>query len=71
MDRQPESRSHLDFQVGMLSERKQTTKPQMFQKQYQYVGVNVDSSKLEVESFSETTGVDRLAGDLEISYSEE
>ena len=65
MARQSERRSHLDLQVGMLSEQELTTILQMLQKLCQHVGVNVDSSKQEVQSFSKTTDVHQLASELE------
>jgi uncharacterized membrane protein len=65
MARQSERRSHLDLQVGMLSEQELTTILQMLQKLCQHVGVNVDSSKQEVQSFSKTTDVSKLASELE------
>ena len=65
MARQSERRSHLDLQVGMLSEQELTTILQMVQKLCQHMGVNVDSSKQEVQSFSKTTDVDKLASELE------
>jgi uncharacterized membrane protein len=65
MARQSERRSHLDLQVGMLSEQELTTILQMVQKLCQHVGVNVDSSKQEVQSFSKTTDVHKLASELE------
>jgi uncharacterized membrane protein len=65
MARQSERRSHLDLQVGMLSEQELTTILQMLQKLCQHMGVNVDSSKQEVQSFSKTTDVDKLATELE------
>jgi len=65
MARQSERRSHLDLQVGMLSEQELTTILQMLQKLCQHVGVNVDSSKQEVRSFSKTTDVHKLASELE------
>jgi uncharacterized membrane protein len=65
MARQSERRSHLDLQVGMLSEQELTTILQMLQKLCQHMGVNVDSSKQEVQSFSKTTDVDELASELE------
>jgi uncharacterized membrane protein len=49
MARQSERRSHLDLQVGMLSEQELTTILQMLQKLCQHMGVNVDSSKQEVQ----------------------
>ena len=65
MARQSDRRSHLDLQVGMLSEQELTTILQMLQKLCQHVGVNVDSSKQEVQSFSTTTDVHKLASELE------
>jgi uncharacterized membrane protein len=65
MARQSERRSHLDLQVGMLSEQELTTILQMLQKLCQHMGVNVDSSKQEVQSFSESTDVHKLASELE------
>ena len=71
MARQSERRSHLDLQVGMLSEQELTTILQMLQKLCQHVGVNVDSSKQEVQSFSKTTDVHKLASELEHKLPEE
>src|ERR1700689_2625840 len=65
MARQSERRSHLDLQVGMLSEQELTTILQMLQKLCKHMGVNVDSSKQEVQSFSKTTDVHKLASELE------
>jgi uncharacterized membrane protein len=65
MARQSERRSHLDLQVGMLSEQELTTILQMLQKLCQHMGVNVDSSNQEVQSFSKTTDVHKLASELE------
>ena len=71
MIRQSERRSHLDLQVGMLSEQELTTILQMLQKLCQHVGVDVDSSKQEVQSFSKTTDVHKLASELEEKLPEE
>ena len=71
MARQSERRSHLDLQVGMLSEQELTTMLQMLQKLCQHMGVNVDSSKQEVQSFSKTTDVHKLASELEDKLPEE
>jgi uncharacterized membrane protein len=71
MARQSERRSHLDLQVGMLSEQELTTILQMLQKLCQHVGVNVDSSKQEVQSFSKTTDVHKLASELQDKLPEE
>jgi uncharacterized membrane protein len=71
MARQAERRSHLDLQVGMLSEQELTTVLQMLQKLCQHMGVNVDSSKQEVQSFSKTTDVHKLASELEDKLPEE
>jgi uncharacterized membrane protein len=71
MARQSERRAHLDLQVGMRSEQDLTTILQMLQKLCQHVGVNVDSSKQEVQSFSKTTDVSKLASELEDKLPEE
>ena len=71
MARQSQRRSHLDLQVGMLSEQELTTILQMLQKLCQHMGVNVDSSRQEVQSFSKTTDVDKLASELEDKLPEE
>src|SRR5580698_8137927 len=65
MVRQSERRSHLDLQVGMLSEQELTTILQMLQKLCQHVGVNVESAKQEVQAFSKTTDVHKLASELQ------
>jgi uncharacterized membrane protein len=65
MARQSERRSHLDLQVGMLSEQELTTILKMLQQLCQHMGVNVDSSRKEVQSFSKTTDVHKLASELE------
>src|SRR5580692_9179146 len=65
MSRQSERRSHLDLQVGMLAEQELTTILQMLQKLCQHIGVNVASSEQEVQSFSNTTDVHKLASELE------
>ena len=65
MSRQADRRSHLDLQVGMLSEQELTTILQMLQKLCQHMGVNVESSKQEVQAFSKTTDVHKLASELE------
>ena len=70
MARQSERRSHLDLQVGMLSEQELTTILQMLQKLCQHLGVNLDSSKQEVQSFSKTTDVHKLASELEVKLPE-
>jgi len=64
MSRQTEQRSHLDLQVGMLAEQELTTILQMLQRLCQHVGVNVDSSRQEIQSFSKTTDVHKLASEL-------
>jgi uncharacterized membrane protein len=65
MARQSERRSHIDLQVGMLAEQELTTVLQMLQKLCHHMGVDVDSSKQEVQSFSKTTDVHKLASELE------
>src|ERR1700675_8573 len=65
MARQSERRSHLDLQVDILSEQELTTMLRMLQKLCQHMGVNVDSSKQQAQSFSKTTDVHKLASELE------
>jgi uncharacterized membrane protein len=65
MARQAERRSHLDLQVGMLAEQELTTVLQMLQKLCQHAGVDVKSSNKQVQGFSETTDVHKLASELE------
>src|SRR6266849_288201 len=65
MARQADRRSHLGLQVSMLSEQELTTILQMLQKLCQHMGVNVDSSKEEVRSFSKATEIHKLASELE------
>jgi uncharacterized membrane protein len=65
MARQSDRRSHLGLQVSMLSEQELTTILQMLQKLCQHMGVNVDSTKREVQSFSKTTEIHKLASELE------
>ena len=65
MARQAERRSHLDLQVGMLAEQELTTMLQMLQKLCQHAGVDVKSANLQVQGFSETTDVRKLASELE------
>jgi uncharacterized membrane protein len=64
MSREAERRSHLDLQVGMLAEQELTVMLQMLQKLCQHAGVDVDSSTQQVEEFSETTDVQKLASEL-------
>ena len=71
MARQSDRRAHLDLQVGMLSEQELTTILQMLQKLCHHMGVNVDSSKQEVQSFSKTTDVSKLASELQDKLPEE
>ena len=65
MARQAERRSHLDLQVGMLAEQELTMMLQMLQKLCQHVGVDVKSAALQVQGFSKTTDVHKLASELE------
>jgi uncharacterized membrane protein len=64
MAREAERRSHLDLQVGMLAEQELTVMLQMLQKLCQHAGVDVKSSNQQVEGFSETTDVEKLASEL-------
>jgi uncharacterized membrane protein len=65
MARQAERRSHLDLQVGMLAEQELTMMLQMLQKLCQHAGVDVKSATQQVQGFSETTDVHKLATELE------
>ena len=65
MARQAERRSHLDLQVGMLAEQELTMMLQMLQKLCQHAGVDVKSATQQVQRFSETTDVHKLASELE------
>lgn len=65
MARQAERRSHLDLQVGMLAEQELTMMLQMLQKLCQHTGVDVKSATQQVQGFSETTDVHKLASELE------
>jgi uncharacterized membrane protein len=65
MARQAERRSHLDLQVGMLTEQELTIMLQLLQKLCQHSGVNMESTKLQVQGFSETTDVHKLASELQ------
>jgi len=65
MARQAEKRAHLDLQVGMLAEQELTTVLQMQHKICQRLGIDVESAKQELKSFSDATDVSKLASDLE------
>ena len=65
MSRQAERRAHLDLQVGMLAEQELTTMLQMLQELCQHTGVDVKSAAQQVQGFSETTDVHKLASELD------
>jgi len=65
MARQAERRSHLDLQVGMLAEQELTMMLQMLQKLCQHTGVDVKSTIPQVQGFSQTTDVHKLASELQ------
>jgi uncharacterized membrane protein len=65
MARQAERRAHLDLQVGMLAEQELTAMLQMMQRLCERAGVDVKSTKQQVEGFTETTDVHKLASELE------
>src|ERR1700730_1363455 len=65
MTRQAERRSHLDLQVGMLAEQELTTMLEMQQKICQRIGVGVAASRQQLQGFSKTTDVHKLATELE------
>jgi len=65
MARLAERRSHFDLQVGMLAEQELTMMLQMLQRLCQHAGVDVKSANQQVQGFSETTDVHKLASELE------
>ncbi|MGB2669619.1 MAG: DUF1003 domain-containing protein [Candidatus Acidiferrum sp.] len=65
MSRQAERRAHLDLQVGMLAEQELTMMLQMLQKLCQHTGVDTQSATQQVQGFSETTDVHKLASELD------
>jgi uncharacterized membrane protein len=65
LGRQAERRSHIALQVSLLAEQELTTALKMLHKLSEHAGVDVKSSKQQVQDFSETTDVHRLASDLE------
>jgi uncharacterized membrane protein len=65
MARQAEKRAHLDLQVGMLAEQELTAVLQMQHKICESLGIDVESAKQELKSFSAATDVSKLASDLE------
>jgi uncharacterized membrane protein len=65
MTRQAERRSHLDLQVGMLSEQELTTMLQMQHKICRHLGIDVGAAREELKKFSDATDVSKLASDLE------
>jgi uncharacterized membrane protein len=65
MARQSDRRSHLGLQVSMLSEQELTTILQMLQRLCQHMGVNVESSEQQVQSFTKTTEIHKLSSELE------
>ena len=65
MSRQADRRSHLDLQVGMLTEQELTAMLQMQHKICQRLGLDVESAKHELKGFSDATDVSKLASELE------
>src|SRR5580700_1585571 len=65
MARQAERRAHLDLQVGMLAEQELTMMLQMLQKLCQHSGIDMKSTTQQVQGFSATTDVQKLASELE------
>jgi|SRR5579864_3095455 len=65
MARQAERRAHLDLQVGMLAEQELTMMLQMLQKLCQHSGIDMKSTTKQVQGFSETTDVQKLASELD------
>jgi uncharacterized membrane protein len=71
MARAAERRSHLDMQIGILAEQELTTLLQMLQALCDHAGVDVKSSKQQVEDFKDATDVRKLANELEQKLPEE
>jgi len=65
MSRQAERRAHLDLQVGMLAEQELTMMLQMLQRLCKHAGIDMKSTTQQVQGFSETTDVQKLASELE------
>jgi uncharacterized membrane protein len=64
MAREAERRSHLDLQVGMLAEQELTVMLQMLEKLCRHAGVDVKSSTTQVQLFTESTDMQKLASEL-------
>jgi len=65
LSRRAAANPHLDLHVGMFSEQELTTMLRMLQKLCEHMGVNVDSSKQEVQSFRKAMDVHKMASELE------
>jgi uncharacterized membrane protein len=65
MARQGERRSHLGLQVSMLAEQELTTALQMLHKLCEHAGMDVKADAQQVQGFSKTTDVEKLASELE------
>src|SRR6202011_6162659 len=60
MARAAERRSHLDLQVGMLTEQELTTVLQLLNKLCEHAGVDVKSTAQQVQHFEKSTDVLKL-----------
>jgi uncharacterized membrane protein len=65
MTRQADRRSHLDLQVGMLSEQELTAMLQLQHKICQHLGIDMGTAKRDLKGFSDATDVSKLASELE------
>ena len=65
MARQAERRAHLSLQVGMLAEQELTVALKMQQAICEKLGINIETTRKEIQGFSETTDVHKLADELE------
>jgi uncharacterized membrane protein len=64
MARAAERRSHLDLQVGMLTEQELTTVLQLLNKLCEHAGVDVKSTAPQVQHFEKSTDVLKLADEI-------
>jgi uncharacterized membrane protein len=71
MARAAERRSHLDLQVGMLTEQELTTVLQLLNKLCEHAGVDVKSTAPQVQHFEKSTDVRKLAGEIQDKLPEE
>jgi uncharacterized membrane protein len=71
MARAAERRSHLDLQVGMLTEQELTTVLQLLYKLCEHAGVDIKAAAQQIRHFEQTTDVQKLAGEIQEKLPEE